>query len=132
MKRRQYAIIIEDEMTQEIREFDTVAEAIEIIHENTYGYLWHEDDELPDDCIEYKNFRGLKEYLLFLNPNKEALVNMYCDSLNKIYRFKHIKQLRGPIETLNSFLIGIGSKTRIYLNSCKYEPNLKPIGPCGL
>ncbi len=132
MKRRQYAIIIEDEMTQEIREFDTVAEAIEIIHENTYGYLWNSEDELPEECIETKNFRGLKEYLLFLNPNKEDLVNTYCDSLRKLYRIKHIKQLRGPIETLNSFLSGIGSKTRIYLNSCKYEPNLKPIGPCGL
>lgn len=117
MKRRQYAIIIEEGMTQEVREFETVAEAIEIIHENTYGYLWHEDDELPEDCIKSKNFRGLKEYLSFLNPNKEALVNMYCDSLNKIYKFKHIKQLRGPIETFNSFLIQIESDTRIYLNS---------------
>ena len=133
MKRRQYAIIIEEKCLQEVWEFNDIECAIDIIDSNTYGYLWNEEDSLPAECIETNNYIGLRQYLLFINKeDRHNAVNLYCDALERLNRVKHINQLRKVILMFNRFLIQVDSDIRIYLNSCKYEPNLKPIGPCGL
>ena len=123
MKRRQYAIIVEEEKGfQRVEEVNTIAEAVEIIQGETYGYFWHEDDELPGECIDTNNFRGLREYLLWLNKEENhQYINIYCDSLSKLSRVKHLKQLRPIVESLNNMLIGINAGVEIYLNSRKYD-----------
>ncbi len=118
-------------MTQEIREFNTITEAKEILEGETYGYLWHEEDALPPECIEYKNIKGQREYLLYLNKeDKHDAVNLYCDALERLYRLKHINQLRRVVTMFNSFLIQIESDIRIYLDSKKLVK--EQIGQCGL
>jgi len=108
MKRRQYAIIIEEGNTQRVEEINTIEEARDILQTETYGFFWHEDDELPGECIDTNNFRGLREYLLWLNKEK-------------LSRVKHLRQLRPIVESFNRMLIGINANSRIYLNSRKYD-----------
>lgn len=122
MKRRQYAIIVEDGNTQRVEEINTIDEAKELIQAETYGYFWHEDDELPGECIDTNNYRGLREYLLWLN--KEAnhqYINIYCDALSKLSRVKHLRQLRPIVESFNRMLIEIDANVKIYLNSRKHD-----------
>ena len=70
MKRRQCAIIIEEDNTQRVEEINTIEEAMDILQTETYGYFWYEDDELPGECIDTNNLRGLREYLLWLNKEE--------------------------------------------------------------
>ena len=67
MKRRQYAIIVEEDNTQRVEEINTIDEAKDILQTETYGYFWHEDDELPGECIDTNNYQlpqtDLKETL---------------------------------------------------------------------
>ena len=121
MKRRQYAIIIEEGNTQRVEEVSTIEEAKDILQTETYGYFWHEDDELPCECINTNNYRGLKDYLLFLNKNNHQYIEIYVDSLSKLSRVKHLRQLRPIVECLNRMLIGINAGVEIYLNSRKYD-----------
>ncbi len=132
MKRRQYAIIVEENCMQEVWEFNDIADAVDTINSNTYGYLWHEEDCMPAECIETNNFIGLRQYLLFINKeDKHNAVNLYCDALERLARAKHIKQLRKVVPMFNSFLIQIGSDSRIYLESRRICLKEQP-GPCGL
>ncbi len=122
MKRRQYAIIIEEGNTQRVEEINTIKEAKELIHAETYGYFCHEDDELPGECIDTNNLRGLREYLLWLNKvENHQYINIYCDALSKLSRIKHLRRLRPIVDSLNRMLIGIDTNVRIYLNSRKYD-----------
>ena len=131
MKRRQYAIIVEENCLQQVWEFNDIDDAVDTINSNTYGYLWHEEDCMPAECIETNNYIGLRQYLLFLNKEeKHKAVNIYCDTLERLNRVKHINQLRRVVPMFNSFLAQIGSDTRIYLNSRKIYP-VEPFGPCG-
>ena len=93
MKRRKYAIIIEEGNTQRVEEINKIVEAKEILQTETYGYFWHEDDELPGECIDTNNLRGLREYLLWLNKEKNhQYINIYCDALSKLSRVKYLRQ----------------------------------------
>ncbi len=122
MKRRQYAIIIEEGNTQRVEEINTIEEAKDILQTETYGYFWHEDDELPGECIDTNNLRGLREYLLWLNKEENhQYINIYCDALSKLSRVKHLRQLRPIVESFNGMLIGIDANVKIYLNSRKYD-----------
>jgi hypothetical protein len=121
MKRRQYAIIIEEGNTQRVEEINTIEEAKDILQTETYGYFWHEDDELPSECIDTNNYRGLKEYLLFLNKDNQQYIEMYVDALSKLSRVKHLRQLKPIIEGFNKMLDGLNTGVSIYLNSHKYD-----------
>ena len=132
MKRRQYAIIVEEKCLQQVWEFNDIADAIDTINSNTYGYLWHEEDCMPAECIDTNNYLGLRQYLLFLNKEeKHKAVNLYCDALERLNRVKHINQLRRVVPMFNNFLILMSSDTRIYLNSRRIIIKEQP-GPCGL
>ncbi|MCR5113133.1 MAG: hypothetical protein K6A63_04280 [Acholeplasmatales bacterium] len=121
MKRRQYAIIIEEGNTQRVEEINIIKEAKELIQAETYGYFWNEEDALPGECIDTNNYRGIKEYLLWLNKNNHQYIEIYCDVLSKLSRIKHLRQLRHIVDSLNRMLIGIDTNVRIYLNSRKYD-----------
>ncbi len=129
MKRRQYAIFIEENIIQRIEEVNTIEEAKDLIHSVTYGYFWHVDDELPCECIDTNNFRGLKEYLLFLNNDNHQYIEIYCDALSKLSRVKHLRQLRPIVEKLNRMLIGINAGVEIYFDSRKWD-KVEPFAPC--
>ena len=114
MKRRQYAIIFEENCLQKVWEFSNISEAIDIVSSYTFGYFWHEDDCLPVECIDTRNFIGLRQYLLFLNKEEyHDNVNLYCDVIERLYRVKHTNQLKKALNSLNDFLIQVGSDTRL-------------------
>lgn len=122
MKRRQYAIIIEDGITIRVEEINTIKEAIDVIHPETYGFFWYEEDSMPSMCIDTNNFKGLKEYLFWLNYDKyHPSIKIYVDALNKLSRVKHLRQLRPIIEMFNRMFKGINRENRLYLNSINYK-----------
>ena len=119
MKKRKYAIIVEEGSNQLVYEIANTQDAIEEILPYTWGLFNHEDDELPNDCLESKNFRGLEEYLLWLNKEKlHPIIQLYVEAYRRLYRgVKRLTKLRKVLNVFNQVLEWVESDTRIYLNS---------------